>query len=70
MFFFVGAILFAGLILLRKYVPKGFIAAQAAAGLIWAYVQVDRYFEIFLDFLPLWILASLAALAVKPKEKT
>ena len=69
MFFFVGAILLTGLRLLRKHTRIGFYIVQVIAAFSWALTQYNSYFHsMIFDMFPLWILASLAALAVKPKE--
>lgn len=70
MFFLIGGILFSGLILLRKYCHTGFFIAQIFAGFAWVFVQYNNYFyDFIMSIFPLWLLASLAALAVKPKVK-
>lgn len=70
MFFFIGVILFSGLILLQKYCHTGFFLAQIFAGFAWIIVQYNSYFYDFvMSIFPLWILASLAASAVKAREK-
>ncbi len=70
MLFIDGALLFTGLILLRKYCRIGFLVAQIFAGFAWAFVQYNPYFYDFVTGLtPIWVFASLAALAAKPKEK-
>lgn len=68
MMFFIGSILFAGLILLRRYCRAVFVAAQVLAGFAWVFVQYNEYFyALVTDLFPLWVLASLAALAVRPR---
>ena len=69
MFFFVGAILLTGLSLLRKHTRIGFYIVQVIATFLCAFAEHNHIFSSFImDFFPLWVLASLAALAVKPKE--
>ncbi len=69
MFFFVGAILLTGLSLLRKHTRIGFYIVQVIAAFSWAFVQYNDYFsDIVTSCFPLWVLASLAALAVKPER--
>lgn len=70
MFLIIGALLFAGLIFLRKYCRVGFLSAQIFAGFAWVIVHYNNYFyELVMSFIEIWILASLAALAIKPKER-
>lgn len=70
MLFFIGVLLFPSLILLRKYCRIGFLAAQILAAFAWIFVHYNTYFyELVTASAELWIFASLAALAVKPKEK-
>lgn len=70
MLFIDGALLFTGLIFLRKYGRIGFLIAQIFAGFAWLFVQYNPYFyNLVTGLAPIWGFASLAALAVKPKEK-
>ncbi len=66
-FFVLGAIFVTGLSLLKKYTRVGFYIAQIAVVFVWAFAQYNDL-GVITDFFPLWILASLAALAVKPKR--
>ena len=67
----VAALLLMGVLgVCKRLSRKAFFILQALACLVWAVVQYWTYFQNFVaGLLPLWVLASLAALTIPTRRR-
>ena len=70
MFFIVAALFLLLLCLCKRLSRTAFAVVEGAACFIWVFVQYWTYFQdLVYSALPLWVLASLAALAIPTRKR-
>ena len=70
MFFIVAALFLLLLCLCKRLSRTAFAVVEGAACFIWVFVQYGTYFQdLVYSALPVWILASLAALAIPNRKR-
>ncbi len=70
MFFIVAALFLLLLCLCKRLSCTAFAVVEGAACFIWVFVQYWTYFQdLVYSALPLWVLASLAALAIPTRKR-
>ncbi len=70
MFFIVAALFLLLLCLCKRLSRTAFAVVEGAACFIWVFVQYWTYFQDLVhSALPLWVLASLAALAIPTRKR-